>query len=299
MGISRRSALKAMAAATATTVATSLRSHDAEAAAVVAPPDAVGMLYDATRCIGCKACMTACNQANEVSPDTSASGGLWHMPLDLNEHAKNIIKLYQDPQSGAHSFVKRQCMHCLDPACVGACMIGALQKGEKGIVSYDPDLCIGCRYCEMGCPFNVLKFEWSKAIPKMVKCELCRHRIAKGKGPACCEVCPVGAVIYGKRADLLAEAHQRLEQNPGRYVPKVYGEHEVGGTQVLYLTHVDFEKLGLPVYGDEPVPKRVRSIQHTIYQGFVAPVALYGLLAAVMLRNRKKTRGVDTEEGEQ
>jgi len=296
MGISRRTALKAMVAATATTVAGSLSARDTQAAALAAPADAVGMLYDATRCIGCKACMTACNKANDVPPDTAASGGLWHMPVDLNEYAKNIIKLYRDPQNGEQSFVKRQCMHCIDPACVGACMLGALHKGEKGIVSYDPDLCIGCRYCEMGCPFNILKFEWSKAIPKMSKCELCRHR---KEGPACCEVCPVEAVIYGKRADLLAEAHRRIEQNPGRYLPRVYGEEEVGGTQVLYLAHVDFDKLGLPAYTDQSVPQRVRTLQHTLYQGFIAPIALYGVLAGVMLYNRKKSNGAGTEEGEQ
>ncbi len=297
MGISRRSALKAIAAATATTVGTKLATGTAQATAVVAPPNAVGMLYDATRCIGCKSCMVACNKANKLEPDTARSGGLWQMPLDLNGHTKNIIKLYKDAD-GSYSFVKRQCMHCLDPACVTACMLGALHKGENGAVTYNPDLCIGCRYCQMGCPFNTVKFEWDKALPTIVKCELCSERLAQGKIPACCEVCPTNAVIYGKRADLLVEAHRRIEQTPGRYVPRVYGEHEAGGTQVLYLAHIDFEKLGLPAYGDESVPGTVRAVQHTVYKGFVAPIALYAVLAAVMIRHRRK-RGATANEEEQ
>jgi hypothetical protein len=148
----------------------------------------------------------------------------------------------------------------------------------------------------MACPFNIPKMEWSKALPKVVKCQLCRHRIVKGQKPACCEVCPVGAVIYGKRADLLAEAHRRLENTPGRYLPKVYGEHEAGGTQVLYLARMDFDKLGLPAYGDRPVPETVHMVQHTIYQGFIAPVVLYGLLAGVMWRNRKAEQPKEKEE---
>ncbi|MFN8628231.1 MAG: hydrogenase 2 operon protein HybA [Candidatus Binatia bacterium] len=298
MGISRRSALKAMAVATATTVATTLKPRQARAAAVVARPDAVGMLYDTTRCIGCKACMVACNQANNLPPDTAVSGGLWQMPLDLNERTKNIIKLYNDSATGAHSFVKRQCMHCLDPACVSACMLGALQKREFGVVAYDPDLCIGCRYCQMSCPFNVPKFEWSKVLPKIVKCEFCKERLAAGKQPACCEVCPTGAVIFGKYTDLLGDAHTRLERHPQRYIPKVYGESEVGGTQVLYLAHVDFAKLGLPAYGPDPVPTAVREVFQEIYQGIVPPLALYALLAAVMMRALREVspEPQDTEE---
>jgi len=287
MAISRRSMLKVFGAATATTVAAAVEAPRGAAAAVTpAPKDALGMLYDSTLCIGCKACMGACNAANELEPESGPSGGLWHTPLDLDEHAKNIIKLYQDETSGEHAYVKRQCMHCLDPACATACMLGAYAKREHGIVTYEPELCIGCRYCEMACPFGVPKFEWSKLAPKMVKCELCKHRIAEGKGPACCEVCPVGAVIYGQREELLAEAHKRLAEHSERYVPRVYGEHEAGGTQVLYLAAVEFEKLGLPAYGDEPVPSTVRTVQGAIYQGFIAPVALYAGLAAAMLRNR-------------
>jgi Fe-S-cluster-containing dehydrogenase component len=185
-------------------------------------------------------------------------------------------------------------------------MLHSLHKNETtGIVEYDPQYCVGCRYCQMACPFNVAKFEFDKAVPKIVKCELCRHRVgdarlldeggfsrySRGHGPACCEVCPRGAVIYGKRSELLAEAKRRLETNPGAYVPHVYGETEVGGTQVLYLSHVPFEKLGLPAYGPQGVPHTAYAIQEGLYKGFAAPVALYVALGAVLWRNRKKIEG--------
>jgi Fe-S-cluster-containing dehydrogenase component len=186
-------------------------------------------------------------------------------------------------------------MHCIDPGCVGACMLGALQKREYGIVTWDPDLCIGCRYCQMACPFNVPKFEWSKKAPKIVKCELCNHRLAQGKEPACSEVCPRQAVIFGKYTDLLDEAHRRLAESPDRYVPKVYGEHDLGGTQVLYLSHVPFEKLGFRFSDDKPVPETQQSVQHAVYKGFAAPLALYAVLGAVMFRNRKTNEKEDKD----
>lgn len=252
-----------------------------------APADAVGLLYDTTRCIGCKACVVACKEANGMPPDTDGyGGGLYDAPEGLNETTRNVIALYKEGEET--SFVKRQCMHCIDPACVGACMLGALQKREYGIVTWDGSRCIGCRYCQMACPFNVPKFEWSKKAPKIVKCELCHHRLAEGKQPACSEVCPRKAVIFGPRAELLAEAHRRLAEKPDLYVPKVYGEHELGGTQCLYLSHVPFEKLGFRFQHDEPVPEVQQTVQHGIYQGFIAPLALYTVLGAVMFRNRKK-----------
>jgi len=295
MGISRRDALKVMVGAGGATLAAAATPGQANAAAVVARPDAVAMLYDATRCIGCKACMVACSKANHLEPDPGWSQGLYQAPADLNGKTKNIIKLYQEP-GGAYSFVKRQCMHCLDPACTSACMLGALKKGDRGVVSYNPDLCIGCRYCTMVCPFNVPRFEWDSLAPKIVKCEFCKERLAEGKLPGCCEVCPTGAVIFGKYTDLLAEAHWRLDAHPGRYVPKVYGESEVGGTQVLYLAHVDFAKLGLPAYGPDPVPTAVREVFQEIYQGLVPPIALYALLAAVMMRSRRLVTGEGPEQ---
>ncbi len=284
MTAGRRSFLTGVLGAGATVAASSVGASAKEAPRE-APEDAVGLLYDTTLCIGCKACVVACREANDLPPDTSRDP-LHDAPTSLNACTKNIIKLYQDEQ-GHRSYMKKQCMHCVDPACVAACMIGALQKREYGIVTWDSNRCIGCRYCQVACPFMVPKFEWESPTPKIVKCELCNHRLAEGLEPGCTEVCPRNAVIFGRRDELLAEAHRRIDEHPGRYTGRVYGETDGGGTQCLYLSHVPFEDLGLPDLGDEATPGMNRMVQHGIYQGFVAPVALYAVLAGVMFRNRR------------
>lgn len=287
MAVDRRALLKGLTAAATAAVAAPAAASPVRRPQ--APPDAVGMLYDATLCIGCKTCVVACRKANNL--EYEAHSTLWDDPLDLSGRTKNIIKLYRE--GSQVSYMKQQCMHCLDPGCVGACMMGSFQKREHGIVTWKGDRCIGCRYCAVACPYNIPKFEWDKAFPLVVKCELCSHRIAEGGIPACCEVCPRHAVIYGSYPELLAEAKRRLAEQPDHYYPKVFGESDGGGTQVLYLTarDVPFEKLGLPTLDEEPVPHLVRTVQHGIYKGFIAPVVLYVALGAVMLRNRKKGGG--------
>ena len=284
MDTDRRSFLKGVAAAATLTVipATATAEETRTASA-----DAAGMLYDTTLCIGCKACVVKCKEVGGLPPDTDGYGaGLYDAPEDLNEYTRNIIKLSKG--ASGEAFVKRQCMHCIDPACVNACMLGALHKTTFGVVDYDQDRCVGCRYCQVACPFNIPKFEWSRKDAKIVKCDFCIDRLLEGKEPGCTEVCPRGAVIYGKRAELLEEARRRLEDNPDRYVQKIYGETELGGTQVLYLSHVPFEDLGFRFSQPDSVPARQRAIQHGIYQGFAAPIALYAVLGAVMFRNRRK-----------
>ncbi len=284
MDSQRRTFLKSLAATTALTIIPASASAAEKKEPV---PDAAGMLYDTTLCIGCKACVVKCKEVGGLPPDTDGYGeGLYDAPEDLNEYTRNIIKLYNG-EDGT-SYVKRQCMHCVDPACVNACMLGALHKTKFGVVDYDPNRCVGCRYCQVACPFNIPKFQWSRKDAKIVKCDFCIDRLLDGKEPGCTEVCPRDAVIFGKRADLLDEARRRLKENPDRYVQKIYGENDLGGTQVLYLSHVPFEDLGFRFSHEESVPARQRSIQHGLYQGFAAPVALYAVLGAVLFRNRRK-----------
>jgi len=290
--VTRRELLRT--GATGAVVSTLATNAQASATGPVeAPADAIAMLYDTTRCIGCMACVSACAETNGLKPDTRLSGGVWQMPLDLNSQTKNIIKLCSDT-GGQSSFVKRQCMHCLDPACVAGCPFGALQKIDKGIVSWNSSQCIGCRFCEVSCPFDVPKFEWDHFNPKIVKCEFCRdERLSKGEEPACTSVCPTDAVIFGTRKDLLADAHARLKKSPKAYAEgRVYGEHDAGGTQVLYLSHVPFEKLGLPTLAPDHRPGRALRFQIQLYKWLLFPLALYALLAAIM---RKRWRAHDAE----
>lgn len=286
MEVTRREALRTVVS-TCVPVATgamALAAPESEES-LPQPKAPIGMLYDATLCIGCKACVVACAEANDLTRDVSLDG-LHQAPEDLNAFTKNIIKLYKPTDQSPDSFVKLQCMHCLDPACVAACPFQALWKnGENGLVAWESSRCIGCRYCEIACAYHVPKFEWDRINPKIVKCEFCRPRLAKGYEPACTAVCPVHAVIFGPREDLLTKAKQRIEHSPDKYFEnRVYGEHEAGGTQVLYLSHVPFEDLGLPNVGPEPIPARLKW-QKRIYKFLGFPLLLYAALAAVMKKN--------------
>jgi formate dehydrogenase beta subunit len=285
MAITRRTVLKGLL--TGGAVAASAGTAQAALPPKQPDPDAVGLLYDSTLCVGCRACVAACREANSLTAQpTAMKGAAYDAPIDLDAHTKTIIKLYDT--GTARGYVKNQCMHCVDPACVSVCMFSALHKTKFGIVAYDKESCIGCRYCQVACPFNVPKFEWASATPKIVKCELCRDRLAVGQEPACTTVCPRKAVIFGRRTDLLREAHARISARPTHYEPSVYGEHDAGGTQVLYLApaNVSFAALGLPALGDQAIPYFTENLQHAVYQGFIAPIALYAALAVTMFRNR-------------
>jgi Fe-S-cluster-containing dehydrogenase component len=260
-------------------------------------PGAIGMLYDASKCIGCKACVAECARVNDLAPDTELSGGLWAMPLGLDTHTKNVIQLYKSEDGTQTSFVKRQCMHCVDPACVEGCPFSALFKDDKGIVKWDGDRCIGCRYCQVACPYQVPKFEWDAFNPRIVKCEFCSHVLGRPESeggqsePGCTRVCPTGAVIFGLRSDLLEDAKERIASAPGSYFEdRVYGEKEGGGTQVLYLSKADvpFKKLGLPGQRDESSAHIAKKLHRFFTDWAAFPVVLYGVFAFLIKRNWKE-----------
>jgi len=263
--------------------------------------DELGMLYDATKCVGCKACMVACKRVNgdygSLSFEKASFDGdaVWDAPEDLSGDTRTIIKLFKE-KKGIWSYIKYSCMHCQKPSCVSVCPVSAMTKDKvTGIVDYNKDNCIGCRYCQVACSFNIPKSQWDRAIPQIVKCDFCRSTNLVQKGiTACAETCPTGAILFGKRESLLLEAHARIKNNPDKYVDQVYGEFEGGGTNHLYLAAMPFSKLGLPDLPPEAPAEFSEKIQHTIYKGFIAPVALYGTLCALALKNMKKN-GVDPE----
>jgi Ni/Fe-hydrogenase subunit HybB-like protein/Fe-S-cluster-containing dehydrogenase component len=279
MSINRRTAIQTLAVAGAAAVV----PKPLWARAPREPsPDAVAILYDSTRCIGCQDCVRGCTayvgcEETATSPDPQLS------PLALT-----VIQRHET--SVGPAYLKQQCMHCVDPACVSACMLGAMQKQDDGSVTWNGDLCVGCRYCQIGCPFTLPRFEWDTPTPELKKCELCPERRAAGLLPACVERCNMGALAFGPRDQVLGEAHRRIAENPARYNHHVYGETEGGGTSVLYLAKagVSFTELGLPELGPRSVPSLPETIQHTLYKGFIAPLALFGTFAAVVRRNARR-----------
>ncbi len=199
-------------------------------------------MTDLTRCIGCKACVMACKEINGL-PKTEV------LKLDGN----NWTAVEQ--VNGVN--IRRQCMHCDDPTCVSVCPVAALQKTEAGPVIYLEERCMGCRYCVMACPFEIPKYQWNETLPRVQKCIMCYDNlVSKGEQPACTSVCPTGATIFGDREELMDVARERFKNNPGLYVDHIYGEHEAGGTSVIYLSDVPFEQLGFKVMkSDAAYPK--------------------------------------------
>ena len=274
-------------------------------------------LIDIANCIGCRACQVACKQWNErEGEDTELEADLgFQNPAVLSAKTYTLIKFLEmenpaKPGGLDANYVMQRCLHCLEPACVSACPTTALQRQPDGPVSYDADECIGCRYCMLACPWDVPTADWNTRAPKISKCTHCADRVAQpvpiafngqalsedaGKRfadtiavPACVKACPADALRYGTRDEMLALAHKRIADRPDKYVDHVYGEKELGGTSVLYLSRVPFEKLGFPTYGEKPFPAFTKTALGAVPPAVMAVGALLGAAYAYFRKRVQK-----------
>ena len=279
------------------------------AAAVAAPrlsarqenPDAtvepVGCLADSTLCIGCRKCEEACNRRNNLSrpeiPFTDQA--VFRAERRPSDKAFTVVNQYPGAPSpdqtwARQTYIKVQCLHCLTPSCVSACIVGALVKAKDGSVVYNPEICLGCRYCMVACPFQIPAYEYDVILkPRVRKCEFCAS-FAEGTGadPACAAACPTEALVFGERRSLLTLAKDRIQKRPDRYVDHIYGEHEVGGTSWLYLTGRPGNEVGLLDLPDSAPARKTESIQHGIFKYGIIPLSVYGVLGGVMWLNQRR-----------
>ncbi|MBE0557950.1 MAG: 4Fe-4S dicluster domain-containing protein, partial [Proteobacteria bacterium] len=209
--------------------------------------DRKAMLIDTTVCLGCRKCEWACQNAHEdvTSPLSSFDDrSVFNQTRRPDNTSLTVVNRYPRSENGSSpTYVKVQCMHCDYPSCVSACIVGAFTKRENGAVVWDTEKCIGCRYCMVACPFQIPSFEYSKAIdPEIVKCDFCVERTSTGHLPACVAMCPVEALTFGTRSEIISIARAKIRRNPDRYIDYVYGENDAGGTSCLYLAGRDFSE---------------------------------------------------------
>jgi Fe-S-cluster-containing dehydrogenase component len=237
-------------------------------------------------------CEFACAEANglptpdaaiQPTPDRDTSTSQW-----------TVVKGYDI--GGRKITVKRQCLHCLQPACASACLTKAMRKTPDGPVTWDGAKCMGCRYCMVSCPFDVPRFEYHSANPAIQKCQLCASRVAAGRQPACVENCPAQALLFGRRGNLIEEARHRIYTEPGRYVHHIYGEQEAGGTSWLYLSAVPFEQIGFRTdLATTGYPTFAKEFLYAVPQvDILAPLFLLGLARASARQGK-----VEASEGDE
>ncbi|MCL5279283.1 MAG: Ni/Fe-hydrogenase cytochrome b subunit, partial [Planctomycetes bacterium] len=266
------------------------------------PANAMGVLVDLTVCIGCRLCEHACKKSNGFEPgpvELYDDQSVFRQRRRPAPDAYTVVNSWTNPKDRTKQiYVKTNCLHCNRPACVSACIVGALRKREMGAVTYDAWKCIGCRYCMVACPFQIPAYDYDNALtPQVRKCQLCFHRThQEGVLPACVAACPRQTMAYGRRSELLEVAREKIKTRPDEYVDHIYGEHEAGGTSWLYLSSVPFEQIGFLTLPSNAPSAVTEAIQHGVFKHGLPPSTLYGVLGGLMFLTRpRRPKGLAQE----
>jgi formate dehydrogenase iron-sulfur subunit len=242
----------------------------------------VAKLIDISKCIGCKACQSACMEWNDLHEMVGTNTGTYDNPRDLTENSWTVMKFFEVEPDGKNLewlIRKDGCMHCADPGCLKACPSpGAIVQYANGIVDFHEEHCIGCGYCVTGCPFNVPRI--SKKDSKAYKCTLCSDRVSVGLEPACIKTCPTGALVFGTKEDMIEHADERIAdlKERGYKTAGLYDPPGVGGTHVMYvLQHADQPEL----YGLPKDPKISPWV--SVWKGVTKPLAVASLGLAALV----------------
>ena len=263
-------------------------------------PEAMGVLVDTTRCIGCRSCEAACNKEQSLpEPDTSFDDkSVFQAERRTTAKAYTVVNEYEKDKPGGPVYRKMQCNHCNEPACLTSCFVNAYTKTKEGAVIYNSKVCVGCRNCMIACPFNVPAYDYESVTnPIIKKCILCYDtRLKVGRPPACVDICPQEALTFGHRADLVKIAHERIRATPDRYHDHVYGEKEVGGTSWLYLASTDFSKVGFDTtMANEPIISNVKEFLGMVPMVLTIWPALFSGIHLLSKKNAHDEHGHDTE----
>jgi formate dehydrogenase iron-sulfur subunit len=248
-----------------------------------------GFLVDTARCIGCRSCQVACKQWNKLDADKTENQGSFENPRDLTPALFNRIRFVEQAEGDKVSwqFVNERCMHCGDAGCMKVCPSpGALYRTTDGIVAYNKEKCISCKYCVSACPFNVPRYD---SDDKVSKCHLCLDRVAGGMVPACAKACPTETLKFGKRSDLIAKAQAAKKT--------LYGLDSLSGLGVVYALEGPPEKYGLPANPHIP-------LSIFLWKDVIKPLGIlgfWGSIGAMLLHyvtiGPKKLEEEQVEEG--
>jgi Fe-S-cluster-containing dehydrogenase component len=270
--LNRRSFIKGALATVGATAATTM---PLPASAKTASGKELATMLDLSKCIGCGACVDACRETNEkyfpepVKPIPKMLPK--RVPIeDWSERRDETDRLtpynwlfiqtayVEKDGEELEVNVPRRCMHCQNPPCADLCPFGAASKRDNGITVIDDELCLGGAKCRAVCPWNIPQRQSGVGLyldlattfagnGVMYKCHRCYERLEEGKLPACIEICPEGVQTIGPRDEIVAQAHARAKEIGGY----IYGEHENGGTNTIYVSPVPFEELNKAVQKEQ------------------------------------------------